>query len=57
LNWFLFKKKSRATLPMSASHELHSLEDKATTLTLNNSSSSTAEADQWLRDNGKSSFY
>jgi hypothetical protein len=41
---------------MSASHELHSLEDKATTLTLNNSSSSTAEADQWLRDNGKSSF-
>jgi len=43
---------SQATLPMSASHELHSLEDKATTLTLNNSSSSTAEADQWLRDNG-----
>jgi hypothetical protein len=42
---------------MSASHELHSLEDKATTLTLNNSSSSTAEADQLLRDNGKSSFY
>lgn len=38
----------RATLPISASHDVNAVEDKTATLTLN----SSAEADQWLRDNG-----
>ncbi len=44
---------------MSASHDLQGVEDKTATLRLDGSSvaaaanSSTAEADQWLRDNGQ----
>ena len=43
--WFIF----RATLPMSMSNQVTDVEDKVSTLTMNDA----AEADKWLRDNGK----